>query len=106
MNPESFKPHRSNEEAFAHRQIKITRRVPQVRRLNLGPGVAFSSHSSTPIERGAFRTFTIQNNTEGAPVRRLNLGLEVAFSPFPVDRHKPRRSSLVKPPTAPWPISR
>src|SRR5436309_6250133 len=34
-------PRRSNEEAFAHWQIKITRRVPQVRHLNLGPGVAF-----------------------------------------------------------------
>src|SRR5438445_6434247 len=34
-------PRRSNEEAFAHWQIKITRRVPKVRHLNLGPGFAF-----------------------------------------------------------------
>jgi hypothetical protein len=35
-----------------HSQLRTTRRVPQVRRLNLGLGVALSSHSSTsPAEK-------------------------------------------------------
>src|SRR2546425_2226473 len=68
--PRIFQTPRSNEEAFAPSQIKATRRVPQVRRWNLGPGVAF------------------------------------LFLPFHVDRHQLRRSSPVKSPTAPPPISR
>src|SRR2546422_4883673 len=60
------------------------------------------------IERGSFRPLANQNNTEGAPGSSLEPGSWgcFLFSLFHVDRHEPRRSSLVKPPTAPWPISR
>jgi hypothetical protein len=51
-NPESLHSPLSNEETFAHSPVKTTRRVPQVRRLNLGLEVAFSSHSSTSIAWG------------------------------------------------------
>ena len=44
------KRRRRDEKIFSHSQTKLTRRVrrvPQVRFLNLGLGVDFSSHSST-----------------------------------------------------------
>ena len=40
---------RSSEELLSLSRINLTRRVPQVRFLNLGLGVAFSPHTSTSI---------------------------------------------------------
>jgi hypothetical protein len=62
-------PLRSNEETFAHSQIKPTRRVPQVRSLNLGLGLAFSSHSFTSIGRGNIRILTNESNAEGGEAK-------------------------------------
>jgi hypothetical protein len=47
---------RSNEAVLAHLRIKLTRRVPQVRRLNLGLRFAFPHHSNPQ------KPFTRPNN--------------------------------------------
>jgi len=49
-----------------------------------------------------------QDNTEGAPGSKLEPGSWgcLLSSLFDVDRHQPSLSSLIKPPTAPPPISR
>jgi hypothetical protein len=48
-NPNPFDPGPSNENIFSHSQIKATRRVPQVRRLNLGLWAAGDSSIGRPI---------------------------------------------------------
>src|SRR4029077_4023998 len=80
--PGMTNPRRSNEEILARSQIKTTRRVPQVRSLNLGLGVAFlfTLPRQSPPARGEWPGTTNplrlnrklspthkQNNTEGAP---------------------------------------
>src|SRR5216684_2609414 len=60
------------------------------------------------IERGSFRTFTTQNNAEGAPGSQFEPGSWGCFfsSLFHVDRNEALISSTVESPTAPPPISR